>query len=235
MQEFLQFLFDTTLTTEDINLAKAEVQKSFHEDPGGAIQQSIDLRHQMVQLRQQQDVQMIGMVRSTFLYHFYNAYHLQGNDGNIGKLLKKYITILTIDPINQLALTSKDVESLCDLSEFIGEINEQPVKVTKEERHQAIELMSQNFSKLSVVEKKLMCSMGLLYPYLRQLYNQASPAEKIEMKNQLVNQDQLNATSTYDLERDIRRQKMILDMDYRWLINMRNMFDDKFYWEIKKY
>ena len=236
MQDFLEFLFDTRLSAADISMAKAEIEASFQADPSGTLQQSVDLSQQMTQLRQQQDVKNIGVARSIFLYHFYNAYIIQKNDGNIGKLLQKYVNILALDPNNQLALTASDVENLCNLSEFINELNDQPAVVSQAERKQVAQQLSQNFSTLNFEEQKLLCSMSLLYPYLKQVYSQSSVAEKAQFKNQFVyNATTPSTSTTQDLERQMWRQQMMYDMNYRWMIHMRNMMDDKYYWEIRRY
>lgn len=237
MQDFLEFLFDTKLNSADIRMAKIEIEATFMADPAGTIQQSIDLGQQMEQLRQQRDVQNIGLARSIFLYHFYNAYIIQDNAGNIGKLLRKYVNVLALDHVNQLALTSSDVENLCNLSEFISELNGQVTKVSKSERKQVSEQMTQHFSTLNLEEKKLLCSMTLFYPYLRRVYDQSSSTDKAHFKNQFAyNSSTSGAASSFqDLERQMWRQQMMYDMNYRWMIHMRNMMDDKYYWEIRRY
>lgn len=249
IKRFAEFLLDHKLNFAEIKEAKKEAEFSFRQNPLRTINEISDIDEQMQQIYSITDVQTIGLVRSALLFHVYDALLREPQMPLLGRLIDKHCKVLAYDVTNTLVFTQKDVDGLLNLMEFIGKINGNTAKFSTAERNQATQQLTNNFNSLSLQEKQLMVTMGIMNDYIQTIYNKSSFTQKNQIKDELNKSfaNNNNDTSSQNSSVDYSKFNNMSASSYQMMSNMMmsshvtnmnilsNIGGSGDYWTIKNY
>ncbi|MBN2380995.1 hypothetical protein JXM67_14450 [candidate division WOR-3 bacterium] len=155
--------------------------RDFNQDPRAVYEDLdglIELRDKLYTI---QDPWEVAMLRALLVGSFHNEALKTPRDEwhEFLKIMYDHVEVVAFDQANQLAFTDKDLDAYLEYMAFLAALNTgQILTWTQEQREVLAEEVAENFSGLSLEEKKFLCGMDVLAKYLNHAWYEADKATR---------------------------------------------------------
>lgn len=183
--DLLQLIIGQRVKLTELNQLRAKTIEEFNQAPANTVQKLNSIGQSIQRVRSAADPARIGLVRQELFVALYKATVNMREDQKplLIQVMNRYIKVLSFDRINNLLLTSKDVDGYINYLAFNSELAGQKVQVNAAVRQSMTQQLVAGFPIMPLEQKKILASASLIWELLSANWQRLTPAQKQQYKN----------------------------------------------------
>ncbi|MBD3285552.1 hypothetical protein GF359_03795 [candidate division WOR-3 bacterium] len=134
----------------------------------------------------------VAMLRASLVGAFHNEAEKTPREEwhEFLKVMYDHVEVVAFDETNQLAFTDKDLDAYLDYLAFLAVLNTgNSLTWSQEQRSSIAQEVAENFPKMSLDEKKLLCGMDVMTMYMDYAWNHANASARSQIAQSIAGND----------------------------------------------